>query len=171
MPANIKEENEEREFYTREIEVSNLRGKFIHLAVIMEQRMDYIITYFFIDSDLKKEEFIHLMLQSDRFPLGNKKLVLHYIIENHYPHYYKKYPNLNKDISSLIEDRNVFAHQAFYQPAQKDKDSVTFHKFQTKENKLKTVENHFSKKRQDELSDKFTYVLEVLHDLANEVKK
>ena len=82
----------------------------------------------------------------------------------------EKMKNLFKEINLLIEIRNQFAHRLYIQSAQVKEGEITLHTFKTDGNKMKVVEEHYSKEKLDVIRKMFNNVVQKLFNLGDEIK-
>lgn len=109
---------------------ASYRGTFIHRVTDLEIQIDEILTdYFVIDNEIKKDEFMHLLLTTERTSLSGKYGIVSFIMNNHYQDFYNKKseelinedikngknapPELDKRVNDMISLRNKFAHRKF----------------------------------------------------------
>jgi hypothetical protein len=90
---------------------SNLiRGKVIGKAIYLEKTIDLWLSEYFCHNKGRAEDLFYLILCHDRLGFEAKRQVFCYVVEHKCNDFFRKYPTLNKDLSYIIEQRNILAH-------------------------------------------------------------
>ncbi|WP_419803524.1 hypothetical protein [Mucilaginibacter sp.] len=88
---------------------SKARGTIINQIIFLERVIDEFLSGYFCDNLIKKRELMELHL-GDKLPFEVKRNIFSILLKDHYPDFLIKHPKLIKDIISVIEHRNIFAH-------------------------------------------------------------
>lgn len=86
-----------------------IRGSILNEITFLEKLMDGILTMYFCNTDLKRDEFFEL-ISSERLNFESKRHIVDYIISHHYKEFYEKNKTTLKFLESLPGKRNVIAH-------------------------------------------------------------
>jgi hypothetical protein len=86
------------------------RGVIINETILLERQIDtYISKYFCKDPD-KQKELMELIICTDRITFSSKQQVLKVLLEKNNPNFLNDNENILKDITTITEHRNIFAH-------------------------------------------------------------
>jgi len=89
---------------------SKWRGYIIHEVSWLERWLDvYISTYFCSDSK-KGLEMADIVLGNSRISLDGKRKLFDILVKRQCPEFNKTYPKFNKDMNTVMYERNCFAH-------------------------------------------------------------
>ena len=89
--------------------IYEIRGKVLQSCIDLEMVMDTYISEHFCETPSKVFELISLLL-SPRVAWREKLIVFTIFIEKYNTDFLSEYPEFSKDITNIIEHRNVFAH-------------------------------------------------------------
>ncbi|MBG9377929.1 hypothetical protein I5907_16935 [Panacibacter sp. DH6] len=135
------------------------RGVVIHQMSHLEKALDTYIAHYLTDNnEVKISEMQLLIFGDNRMTMESKRQIFHYIAQHHDNWWYKNYKPvreveskkgsvlMNKDLTWVIEQRNVFAHcipDTRYE-AYLETDSVGFLKFKDKEERIQFTQDEFN---------------------------
>lgn len=86
------------------------RGIFIQETIQLERCIDEYICRHFCKDDDRKSELLECVMATKRITFDSKLDVARFIIEKHNKEFAILNPQYHKEIRSLIEHRNIFAH-------------------------------------------------------------
>lgn len=87
-----------------------MRGAFINDTIFLERVIDEFICRHFCEKEERKIELIESLMATKRISFDSKMAIARFIIDSHYTWFKDKYPSCFKDVTSIIEHRNIFAH-------------------------------------------------------------
>ena len=87
------------------------RGLIINDSIYLEKLTDEFIARYFCPSKAKRTHLFEFILGNERITAMSKKDVLKLIIEANYPDIVVANKTLFADLTTIIEERNMFAHQ------------------------------------------------------------
>ena len=91
------------------LDAFNIRGRVIQRAIEIESAIDiYIVEYF--SNDLAKQIELRALIVAPRMTFENKFQVFSYLVNKYHPEFESEHKNYKKDITYIIEKRNMFAH-------------------------------------------------------------
>lgn len=85
------------------------RGHVMQRCVELEMLIDIYIGKYFTNERKKLEELVTLII-APRMTFDSKIQVLKVLIDDNESGFKTKYPNFNKHLKEIIENRNIFAH-------------------------------------------------------------
>jgi hypothetical protein len=93
------------------MEVSfNWRGLIIGDTITLERNMDTFISEHFCKTKTLAKELEDTLLSTKLVTYDSKKQVFCFIMKKHHPDWCKKFPDINKELQTIGEQRNIFAH-------------------------------------------------------------
>lgn len=162
------------------------RGYIIHKVVSIEELIDYyFITYYLrpkitnkasglgvftmiVDYTEKENEFLHTILEKERFNLSFKLDALFFLFNKYCKDYLSNNPTFLATIKELIDMRNAFAHRKLSDEKcdiQKREITLIYHTSERK--KAKVEELVMNPDKLKEFSDKYLTVINCLIDAGN----
>jgi tRNA G18 (ribose-2'-O)-methylase SpoU len=106
-----KPQNSTSEDYQEYTKIAFLRrGSIINEAILLERQIDTYISKHFCKDEEKQKELMELIICTDRITFSSKHQVLKVLLEKYNPEFLKVNENILKDITTIIEHRNIFAH-------------------------------------------------------------
>lgn len=88
----------------------DIRGAFINDTIFLEKVIDNWLADFFCTNKKRSKALFELILCHDRLGVEAKRQVFLFIIQNYCNDFLKEYPNTSKDLTFIIEKRNILAH-------------------------------------------------------------
>jgi hypothetical protein len=86
------------------------RGQIIHEVSRMERSLDFYIASYFCDTKEKVDEFANIILGANRISLDGKRKLFDILIKKQKPYFFTRYDTFNKDMNTVMYERNSFAH-------------------------------------------------------------
>lgn len=103
--------NEQKQsLYERSIKI---RGQIINDTIVLERTLDAYLSMYFSGVAEKGMQAYQLIFATDRMSFESKKQIFYFILQTYIPDALSRYPNINKDLTFIIEKRNIIAHQLF----------------------------------------------------------
>lgn len=87
-----------------------VRGKIINETIYLERLIDEFLGRFFCSDPTRQAVLFDALLGTERITFENKRQIFQFVCERHYVQIKKENKDLFKDISTIIEHRNVLAH-------------------------------------------------------------
>jgi hypothetical protein len=154
--------------------VIGYRGKIINDTIVLERTIDNFLAIYFTQHELDSkpgeslfQEMLDLIFSNERMSLGSKIEVFCEIIKKHYPDFLKANPNVNKDLSFIIQQRNILAHYLF--DFSEEAIAARNLKVDFIKQKNKTTLIHFDKEIYEDVQKKLVKYMFAIHDLARTV--
>ncbi|MBA2422314.1 MAG: hypothetical protein H0V61_03730 [Chitinophagales bacterium] len=98
------------------------RGFVIQQFCDIELMIDLVICRYFCDNINKSKELLHRLV-SDKLDFNTKKILLGYILHNHYTKFIEDNPKFLSDLTKAQEFRNVLAHRKVFTRKKSDLDT------------------------------------------------
>lgn len=87
------------------------RGNVIAKFSFLESLIDAFLSYHFGKNQKTAIELIELLFSTNKITFDNKRALAFQILSIHYSDSLSKCKHFNRDMSSIAEQRNIFAHQ------------------------------------------------------------
>jgi len=89
------------------------RGRIINKVTTLEFLVDLYLAKYFSNEEIKRSELVYLVFSAGRVTFENKRLIFKYLAEKYNPGFIQNNPSFHKDLGTIIEHRNIFAHYPF----------------------------------------------------------
>lgn len=121
-------------------QVAQYRGIVIHQMVKIEGYVNTVLCAYFCSTRQKRNEMMHILFSRESIGLKVKHELLLFILKNHYPKFFNKYPDFIEAFERLINLRNDCAHLDFKDKIEIESDqsiSYIIERLRTKDSKIK----------------------------------
>jgi len=110
----IEDEHLTPEWQNIKLRSIDYRGRIIDEVTHLERMLDVYIASYFCESIDKAREFANIILGSSRISLDGKRKLFDTLIKLEHPDFFKINTDFNKDMNTVMYERNSFAHNMLY---------------------------------------------------------
>ena len=97
--------------FTEYIELAyRRRGELINQTIMLERAMDSFLAKYFCNDTAKETELLEIFLSTTHVTFFAKQEVIMIILKKHIPEFVLAYPDVEKDLKEIMEERNIVAH-------------------------------------------------------------
>src|ERR1700761_4707132 len=86
------------------------RGEIIHAVSRLDRVLDIYIATYFCSNKEKRADFANIILGGNRISLDGKRKLFDILIKKQTPDFFIRHPDFNKNMNTVMYERNSFAH-------------------------------------------------------------
>jgi len=140
-----------------------IRGKVIGKSIYLEKMIDKWLSEYFCNHKGRADDLFYLILCHDRLGFEAKRQVFCYIVEHKCTEFFRAHPTLNKDLSFIIEQRNILAHYTI-DTTDEGLDAIDVGFLKVKNKQLRVP---FSQEKIQDLYQKLTFYAKAISSLVH----